>query len=622
MQNPPQETIKYLISLYNKGQFLFAFQQAKTLTEKYPKSFMIWNILGVSSFQIGILEEAIKSYKQALLLKPNYAEVYNNIGVAFKEQGKIEKAIEAFNKCISIKPDHTAANINIGDALKNIIFETQNPILQNTMISLLDQKTYVRPKNIAKTVISFLKLDPKLKKYLQSNSFVQKISLKNIISDLSELTLLLKLMSVCPVIDIEIEKLLTFIRSRLLLSISSFRGNNEVIKFQSALALQCFNNEYIYIQSEEENKTLENLEMVVRLALNNNEQLSPQYILCLACYKSLNNYAWSSNLIITTEIQEVFNRQVVEPTEETKLRSTIPILKEIKNVVSSQVKEQYEAKPYPRWINLGLPFKPETIFKVINDMNLKIFDDRIKEVNTPSILIAGCGTGQHSIETTSRFKDSKVLGIDLSMSSLSYAKRKSIELNIQNIDYMQADILDLGKLDKQFDIIECVGVLHHMSEPVEGWKALRNCLKPGGLMKIGLYSELAREDIVKIRKEISNKSFGSSDSELKSFRNKLINSDNNHYKLILNSYDFYSLSAVKDLLFHEKEHRFTIDQIQKCLSQLELRFCGFEDKKIVSEFKQTNANMEDCYVLDKWKIYEEANPQVFSGMYQFWCQKM
>ena len=123
MQNPPQETIKYLISLYNKGQFLSVFQQAKTLTEKYPKSFMIWNILGVSSFQIGILEEAIKSYKQALLLKPNYAEVYNNIGVAFKEQGKIEKAIEAFNKCISIKPDHTAANINIGDALKNIIFD-------------------------------------------------------------------------------------------------------------------------------------------------------------------------------------------------------------------------------------------------------------------------------------------------------------------------------------------------------------------------------------------------------------------------------------------------------------------------------------------------------------------
>ena len=65
---------------------------------------------------------------------------------------------------------------------------------------------------------------------------------------------------------------------------------------------------------------------------------------------------------------------------------------------------------------------------------------------------------------------------------------------------MQADILDLGNLNKQFDIIESVGVLHHMDNPMEGWKVLTDCLKPGGLMMIGLYSELARKHIVKIEK--------------------------------------------------------------------------------------------------------------------------
>ena len=77
------------------------------------------------------------------------------------------------------------------------------------------------------------------------------------------------------------------------------------------------------------------------------------------------------------------------------------------------------------------------------------------------------------------------MAVDLSTSSLSYAKRKTEELNIQNINYMQADILDLGKLDRQFDIVESVGVLHHMNEPIVGWKKLKDCLKPGGLMKIG-----------------------------------------------------------------------------------------------------------------------------------------
>jgi 2-polyprenyl-3-methyl-5-hydroxy-6-metoxy-1,4-benzoquinol methylase len=73
---------------------------------------------------------------------------------------------------------------------------------------------------------------------------------------------------------------------------------------------------------------------------------------------------------------------------------------------------------------------------------------------------------------------------------------------------MQADILDLGKLSRQFDIVESAGVLHHMDDPVAGWRVLTDCLKPGGLMKIGLYSELARQHIVEMRQEISKAGIG------------------------------------------------------------------------------------------------------------------
>ena len=58
---------------------------------------------------------------------------------------------------------------------------------------------------------------------------------------------------------------------------------------------------------------------------------------------------------------------------------------------------------------------------------------------------------------------------------------------------MQADILKLEKLDRRFDIVESAGVLHHMDQPMKGWKVLVDCLNEGGLMKIGLYSELARQ---------------------------------------------------------------------------------------------------------------------------------
>ena len=140
-------------------------------------------------------------------------------------------------------------------------------------------------------------------------------------------------------------------------------------------------------------------------------------------------------------------------------------------------------------------------------------------------------------------------------------------------------------------------------------------------MRIGLYSELARQHIVEMRQEISEAGIGSSDAAMKSFRKTVMTSDKNHHEKILNSGDFYSLSTLKDLLFHVQEHRFTISQIQNCLSELGLKFCGFESAKIVSHFKLTNTNTDDPYNLDKWEAYEEANPRSFAGMYQFWCQK-
>ena len=141
-------------------------------------------------------------------------------------------------------------------------------------------------------------------------------------------------------------------------------------------------------------------------------------------------------------------------------------------------------------------------------------------------------------------------------------------------------------------------------------------------MRIGLYSELARQPIVEMRQEISKAGIGSSDAAMKSFRNMVINSDQNHHKQIVNSPDFYSLSTLKDLLFHVQEHRFTIPQIQDCLLELGLEFCGFDADQIVSQFSLVNTHADDLYDLGKWHEYEVANPGVFIGMYQFWCQKM
>ena len=595
-----------------------SFKEALKIKPEYAEAYIN---LGIILSSTGDQEAAIDSFKEALKIKPEYAEAYNNMGNALKDKGDLKGAIESYKQALKIKSDYAEAYNNMGITLQDVIFSKPNPDMQSLIVSILDGKTYVRPSVISHAAISLLKFEPSIKKILNKQSVNElRCSLQEIILDLSKVPLLLKLMSICPLADLELENVLMDIRFSLLSSVSE--DSLGALDFQSALALQCFTNEYVYNHSDKETKALEVLENIAKEALLKGKQPSPQSILCLASYKALHEYEWCDLIAVNPSIQDVFARQVLEPKQESHLKADIPALQEITDKVSSKVRTQYEANPYPRWVNLGLDSKPKTISKVVNQLKLKLVDQKINKVKNPNILIAGCGTGQHSIETSQRFENCSVLAVDLSLSSLAYAKRKTDELRLKNIEYMQADILDLGKLERQFDIVESAGVLHHMKDPMAGWRVLTDCLKTGGLMNIGLYSELARTDIVEMREEISQSGIGLSDRAMRSFRNDLVQSTDAHHKRILSSSDFYSLSNFRDLLFHVQEHRFTISQIKDCLAELGLEFCGFELKNIVQNFKLTNTDPDDPYDLAKWSAYEQLNPITFVGMYQFWCQKV
>ena len=118
-QNPPQEVVAQLVNLYNQGQFSAVVEQTQALTEQYPEAFAVWDILGASASQIGMLDKAIEAYKKSISLKSGYAEAYSNMGVALKDQGKLNEAIESYNKALSLKPDYAEAYSNMGNVLKD-----------------------------------------------------------------------------------------------------------------------------------------------------------------------------------------------------------------------------------------------------------------------------------------------------------------------------------------------------------------------------------------------------------------------------------------------------------------------------------------------------------------------
>jgi 2-polyprenyl-3-methyl-5-hydroxy-6-metoxy-1,4-benzoquinol methylase len=477
--------------------------------------------------------------------------------------------------------------------------------------------------DLAPSILSLLKHDPLIENLLLEENFATNLKEANtIIGNLDKLSLLHHIMRVSRLPDLQFEKFFVNIRSFILTNLDNFKATPEFIHFLSSLSLHCFTNEYIYFEKDEETELVKNLETEITQSIAKSEQPEAKKILCLASYRLLHQYNWCQKLKALDYLEEVKSRLIEEPYTEKAIVTEIPILGEISDEVSSKVRTQYEENPYPRWVKIGLASKSKSISEICTEENLHLHSKSIQNVIAPDILVAGCGTGQHSIGTASRFSDCKVTAVDLSLASLAYAKRKTTELGITNLEYLQADILKLNQLKQKFDIIESVGVLHHMDEPMAGWRVLTDLLKPGGLMKIGLYSELARQHIAEVRKEITLQKVGKSEADIKKFRQSLIESHDEHHQQLTKSGDFFSLSTLRDLIFHVQEHRFTLPQIKNCLEKLGLKFCGFGDKDIISNFRKFHRKEVDIYDLALWHQYEENNPRSFAGMYVFWCQKL
>ena len=166
-----------------------------------------------------------------------------------------------------------------------------------------------------------------------------------------------------------------------------------------------------------------------------------------------------------------------------------------------------------------------------------------------------------------------------------------------------------------------------MNDPFKGWSILTDCLKDGGLMNIGLYSKQARVEINTLRNNIISKKIENTNTAIKSYRSSLSTSISEQNSWITNTLDFYSTSMFRDLLFHTQEEQFSLKEIKKFISDLGLNFSGFEDIRIVDLFKDENKSSDDLYDLydlydlDRWHLFETKNPNIFKGMYQFWCQK-
>jgi 2-polyprenyl-3-methyl-5-hydroxy-6-metoxy-1,4-benzoquinol methylase/tetratricopeptide (TPR) repeat protein len=571
------------ISHYRKGEFVQAENLCRLALGRDPRHVRSLVLLGDVVQQGGRNKLAVKLLNQALELDRTDAAAHDNIAIAYQALGRMDDAVAHFTHAMALG-------------------------LRDPEILVKQSAAVTAPlKRIA-------------------DAWPRKIRLAELLgaqgaNAMAREAMLLALLQSKVVHDIELERLLTAIRRGLLQC--AIEGDWQLVDddglaFFCALAQQCFLNEYIFALGDTERTQVQHVEARIVAALGASAEIALLDLIVAASYLPLHRLPGASSLLARSwpdVVARLLTQQIREPLEEESDRNNIPALTPIEDAVSLQVQHQYEESPYPRWTTVP-QIEPTTVVHFLRDrLNIVPLSWPQTTVGV-DILIAGCGTGSHSIDSALRFPKARILAIDISRTSLAYARRKSRALGLTNIEYGQADLLKLAALGRSFDVIETVGVLHHLADPAAGWRVLLSLLRPRGLMMVGLYSATARQSLAAARAFIAERGYRAAD--IRACRQELIQRfDMPPFR------DFSSTSGCRDLLFHVMEHQFTIPQIKEFLGENHLTFLGFEQlpPDVLRRFQQQFPDADAMRDLASWHAFEQINPLTFGNMYFFWVQK-
>jgi SAM-dependent methyltransferase len=119
------------------------------------------------------------------------------------------------------------------------------------------------------------------------------------------------------------------------------------------------------------------------------------------------------------------------------------------------------------------------------------------------ILDAGCGTGVGTEYLVHLNPHAQVVGIDLSAGALAVARERCQRSGANRVEFHHLSLYDAEQLPGEFDLINCVGVLHHLPDPMRGIQAIASKLAPGGIMHIFVYGELGRWEIKLMQQAIA-----------------------------------------------------------------------------------------------------------------------
>jgi SAM-dependent methyltransferase len=190
-----------------------------------------------------------------------------------------------------------------------------------------------------------------------------------------------------------------------------------------------------------------------------------------------------------------------------------------------------------------------------------------------SILIAGCGTSQ-AAKYALRWPQAKVTGIDVSAHSIAHTKKLKQQYQLDNLEVRQLPIEQVSELGATFEHIVSTGVLHHLPDPDQGLRALREVLAANGAMQLMVYAPFGRSGVYLLQDYCRRLKIGTSSREIRELADslKLLSPDHPLQPLLRNAPDFQDEAGLADALLHPQDRAYSVPQFFDFLSDADLQF--------------------------------------------------
>ncbi len=248
------------------------------------------------------------------------------------------------------------------------------------------------------------------------------------------------------------------------------------------------------------------------------------------------------------------------------------------------------------------------------------------------ILDAGCGTGVGTEYLVHLNPQATVVGIDLSEGALNVAKERCQRSGANRAQFHHLSLFDVEKIPGEFDLINCVGVLHHTSEPIRGIQALAKKLAPGGLMHIFVYAELGRWEIRLMQQAIAllqNDKRGDYRDGV-SVGRKLFDSLPENNRIVKREKERWALENQRDENFadmyvHPQEIDYNIETLFELIDASGLDFVGFSNpsywnlERLLAASPELIERAESLGERERYRLIELLDPDI--SHYEFFLSR-